>query len=109
MIGGNMIAQIQKKTVTKNKIGEQVPDWERVMEIKGWLDLSNGTTGYTYNAKIEESTHLFLADYVDIPEGVTAENSRLVADGKIFEITLIDDPMGMHRQTEIFLKYTGGR
>ena len=109
MIGGNTIAQIQKKTVTKNKIGEQVPDWERVMEITGWLDLSNGNTAYNYNAKIQESTHIFLADYVGIPEDVTAENARLVADGKIFEIILIDDPMGMHRQLEIFLKFTGGR
>ena len=109
MIGGNIVAQIQKRTVTKNKIGEQVSDWARVMEVTGWLDLSNGSTAYNYNAKIQESTHVFVADYVDIPEGVTAENARLVADGKIFEVVLIDDPMGMHRQLEIFLKYTGGR
>lgn len=109
MIGGNVIAQIQKKSVTKDKIGGQNPSWERVMEITGWLDLSSGGTAYTYNAKIEESTHVFLADYVEIPEGVNKENARLVADGKIFEITLIDDPMGMHRQLEIYLKYTGGR
>lgn len=109
MIGGNTIAQIQKKTVKRNKYGDQVPDWARVMEFAGWLDLSNGSTAYNYNAKIQESTHVFLADYVKIPEGVTAENARLVADGKIFEITLIDDPMGMHRQLEIYLKFTGGR
>ena len=109
MIGGNCIAQIQKRTVTTNKYGEQIPNWSRVMEITGWLDVSGGNTAYTYNAKIEESSHLFIADYVKLPEDVTAENSRLVANGKIFEITFIDDPMGMHRQIEIFLKHTGGR
>lgn len=109
MIGGNCIAQIQKRTVTKNKIGEQVPDWARVMEITGWLDLSNGSTTYTYNAKVQESTHIFLADYVEFPEGVTAENTRLVANGGIYDITLIDDPIGKHRQIEIYLKYSGGQ
>lgn len=110
MIGGNVIAQIQKKTVKKNKIGEQVPDWARVTEITGWLDLSNGNSTYTtYNAKVQESTHIFLADYVELPEGLTAENSRLVANGGTYDIMLIDDPMGMHRQLEIYLKYTGGQ
>ena len=110
MIGGNYIGQIQKRTVTKDKYGEQIPSWSRVMEIKGWLDLQTGFAGYqAYNAKIEDSSHVFLADYVKIPDDVTSENSRFVCDGKIFDITFIDDPMNRHRQLEIFLKYTGGQ
>lgn len=110
MIGGNCIAQIQKKTVKKDKYGEQIPDWARVMEITGWLDLQAGDSRYTtYNAKIQESSHIFLCDYVEIPAEVTSENSRLVVDGGIYDIMLIDDPMGKHRQLEIFLKFTGGR
>lgn len=110
MIGGNHIAQIQKRTVTKDKYGEQIASWSRVMEITGWLDLQTGVAGYqSWNAKIEESSHVFLADYVKIPADVTSENSRFVCDGKIFDITLIDDPMGRHRQLEIFLKFTGGQ
>ena len=110
MIGGNIVAQLQQLTTKKNHLGEQVKDWSRVMEIKGWLDLSSGDSKYTtYNAKMQESTHIFLADYVAIPEEVTAENSRLVADGKVFDIMLFDDPMGLHRHLEIYLKYTGGQ
>ncbi len=110
MIGGNCIAQIQKRTVTKNKIGEQVSDWARVTEITGWLDLQTGSSNYTtYNAKVQESTHVFLADYVKLPDDVKAEKTRLVCNGEIYDIMLIDDPMGKHRQLEIFLKYTGGR
>ena len=110
MIGGNCIAQIQKRTVTKDKYGEQIPSWSRVMEITGWLDIQTGMAVYTaYNTKIEDSSHVFVADYVKLPDDVTSENSRFVCDGKIFDITLIDDPMGRHRQLEFFLKYTGGQ
>ena len=85
-------------------------DWARVMEIKGWLDLSSGDSERTvYYSKVQESTHMFICDFVKISDDVTAENSRLVTDGKVFDIMLIDDPMGMHRQLEIYLKYTGGQ
>lgn len=94
----------------KNSIGETEKDWKGVKEITGWLDLSAGDSNYTnFNSKIQESTHVFLCDYVKIPDDVSAENSRLVAEGKTFDIMLIDDPMGMHRQLEIYLKYTGGQ
>ena len=110
MIGGNIIAELQKKTVTKDKNGIQKADWSTIMEITGWLDLSGGDSKYTvYNAKIEESTHIFLADYVEFPEEITAENSRLSVKGKVYDIMLIDNPMEMNRQFEIYLKYTGGQ
>lgn len=110
MIGGNTIAQLQRQTVKKNEVGEQVKDWGRVIEMKGWLDLSSGDSKYlTYNAKVQESTHIFICGYIKLPDDVTAENSRIAAEGKVFDIMLIDDPMGMHRQLEIYLKYTGGQ
>ena len=109
MIGGNMAVQIQIRTVAKNSIGEQVESWKGVKELTGWLDLMAGEAKReNFSQKIQESTHVFLADYVQIPDTVTAENSRLVAGGKIYDITLIDDPMEMHKQLEIYLKYTGG-
>lgn len=110
MIGGNTIAQIQRQTVKKNDDGEQVRKWERIMELTGWLDLSSGDSKRTvYYSKVQESTHMFICDFVKIPDDVTAENSRIVTDGKVFDIMLIDDPMGIHRQLEIYLKYTGGQ
>ena len=110
MIGGNKVAQIQIRTVTKNRIGEQVESWEGVKELMGWLDLISGDSErLNFNQKIQESTHVFLSDYVQIPGTVTVENSRLVCDGHIYDITLIDDPMERHRQLEIYLKYTGGQ
>ena len=110
MIGGNTSAQNQISPTTKNAIGELVKSWETVQEIAGWLDLSGGDSKYqTYDAKIQESTHVFVAEYSALDNRINAENSRLLCDGKTYDITLIDDPMNLHKQLEIFLKYTGGQ
>ena len=111
-IGGNITAAIQVKTITKNEIGEQVEKWPDVQSIKGWLDLQGGDSKYsTYNAKIQESTHMFIADYVPLDSRITAENSRMVIKGKRYDILLIDNPMELEKgsQLEIYLKFTGGQ
>lgn len=111
-IGGNITAVIQTATTTKNAIGEQVKSWADAQTLKGWLDLSGGDSKYTtYNAKIQESTHVFIADYVPLAAGIQAENSRMTINGKIYDILLIDNPMEMRSgsQLEIYLKYTGGQ
>lgn len=110
MIGGNITAEIQTSTTTKNSIGESVKAWQTVQSITGWLDLSAGDSKYTtYNAKIQESTHLFIADYVMLDASIKAENSRMIVNGDRYDVMLIDDPMGLHKQLEIYLKYTGGQ
>ena len=111
-IGGNITAVIQTATTTKNAIGEQVKSWTNAQTLKGWLDLSSGDSKYTtYNAKMQESTHVFIADYVPLAAGIQAENSRMTINGKIYDILLIDNPMEMRSgsQLEIYLKYTGGQ
>ncbi len=110
MIGGNKHMQLQVKMTTANAIGEQVARWETIQQVTGWLDLSGGDSKYTtYDAKIQESTHIFIADYVPLALGITAESSRAVIDGKMYDIMLIDNPMEMNLQLEIYLKYTGGQ
>lgn len=111
-IGGNINATIQISTASKNAIGEMVNTWADVQTLRGWLDLFSGRASYAaYNAKIQESTHLFICDYVPIDSHVSAENARMKINGKVYEITLIDNPMemGSGSQLEIFLKYTGGQ
>ncbi len=111
-IGGNITATIQVKAITKNEIGEQVEKWPDVQSIKGWLDLTTGDSKYsTYNAKIQESTHIFIADYVPLDSRIKAENSRMVIKGKRYDILLIDNPMELENgsQLEIYLKFTGGQ
>ena len=110
MIGGNTEALIQVRTTTTNSIGEQVPAWTDVQSVKGWLDYQSGDSKYNvYSAKIQESTHLFLCDYVPLDASISAENSRLIVNGERYDVLLIDDPMGLHKQLEIYLKFTGGQ
>ena len=111
-IGGNIKATIQVYTTTKNEIGEKVKDWADVQTIKGWLDLQSGDSrNTTFNAKIQESTHIFVADYVALDERITAESARMVINGKRYDILLIDNPMemGSGSQLEFYLRFTGGQ
>ena len=62
--------QLQIKSIIKNDIGEHIEKWDNVQQITGWLDLAGGDSKYTtYNAKIQESTHIFVADYVELIRG----------------------------------------
>ena len=118
-IGGNKSAVIQVGKADQNRIGE--PDAvfaDALTDIVGWLDLLDGDSRHlNYNAKIQESTHIFICDYFELKhkvEGkpdvkITPGNSRMIVDGEIYEVMLYDDPMGMHEQLEIYLKYTGGQ
>jgi hypothetical protein len=111
-IGGNIKAMIQVCTSAKNDIGEHVQTWTDAQQIKGWLDLSSGESRYTtYHAKIQESTHVFISDYVPLDSRITAETSRMVINGKRYDVLLIDNPMemGTGSQLEIYLKFTGGQ
>lgn len=108
-IGGNITAELQKKTSKKNSIGEHVPGWQTVETITGFLDLQSGDSKYTtFSAKIQDSTHVFVGDYVDL-SAYDPENCRMLIGGKIYDVMLIDDPMELHEQIEIYLKYTGGQ
>lgn len=119
MIGGNTTAILQVYTTITNEIGGRDKKWHDVMELTGWIDLQAGDSKRTtFNAKIQESTHVFVGDYKPIPatfefEGkvvkVNAENARMVANWQRYDVMLIDDPMNLHRQLEIYLKYTGGQ
>ena len=111
-IGGNIKAIIQVFTATDNEIGEQSKTWADAQVIKGWLDLQAGDSrNTTFNAKIQESTHIFISDYVALDSRITAESARMVINGKVYEILLIDNPMEMcsGSQLEFYLRFTGGQ
>ena len=137
MIGGNITALIQVKDEgKKNAIGERVHQWVDVASTKGFLDLSAGDTkNTTFNAKIQESTHIFLCDFqsfkglsgkwvwnpfsfvngvistatLDEEVDVTSENARIIIEGQIYNLQFIDDPMNLHQHLEIYLKFVGGQ
>jgi hypothetical protein len=119
MIGGNLTAILQVSTNTTNEIGERVHAWHDVVSLDGFIDLSSGDSKRTtYNAKIQESTHIFVGDYKPIPDvlevdgqivKVKAESCRMVANSQKYDVMLMDNPMELNKQWEIYLKYTGGQ
>jgi hypothetical protein len=111
-IGGNIDAVIQISTAEKNEVGIQEKTWTDVQTLHGWLDLVSGDSRYrVYNAKIQESSHVFICDYTILNPKIKAENARMVISGETYDIMLIDNPMLLKdgSQWEIFLKYTGGQ
>lgn len=111
-IGGNTVGTFQVSSTTKNAIGEQVQTWTDVQTLKGWLDLASGDSKYTvFDAKVQESTHVFIADYVPLDSRIKAETARLLVEGQAYDIMLLDNPMELKSgsQWEIYLKYTGGQ
>lgn len=120
-VGGNIQALLQVKgKAVKNPIGEVRTPWIDCMSIQGWLDLSTGDSKHTtFYAKIQESTHIFVCDYMNLtgvinqgeqePVDVTSDNARMVIDGLVYEILLIDNPMNMNEHLEIYLRFVGGQ
>lgn len=107
MIGGNIQGLLQVKTEISSKIGESKYKWSNGVSLNGFLDLSGGDSRYTtYNAKVQESTHIFICDYVDLG-AVSSKNSRLVINNKVYDVVLIDNPMELNEHLEIYLKLAG--
>jgi head-tail adaptor len=107
MIGGNIEAVLQRcEGSATNAIGERIQTWSDVQTLHGWLDLSAGDSKYTHDTKLQESTHIFICDYVTIDR--KPENKRLKVNGHSYDVLLIDDPMELHQHLEIYLKYLGG-
>jgi hypothetical protein len=109
-MGGNTDAIIQISTTTQNEYGIQSKTWQNVQTLRGYFDLISGDSHFrVYNAKIQESSHVFICDYTILNPKVRTENARMVIDGEAYDITLIDNPMRLKSQWEFFLKYTGGQ
>lgn len=111
MIGGNMEALVQKAVPDNEgtEIGEHIKNWETVDQIKGWLDyLGEDTERKDFRAKVQDSTHVFLADYVPLEKIIRGDDCRFLIDGCYYDLLLMDDPMNLHQQLECYLKYTGG-
>lgn len=109
LIGGNTIIQLMKKVDNVlNDIGEDSGTFEEYLSFEGFLDYVSGEVGSAnFNALINESTHIFVSDYIEIKE----EEEKLIAviNNKTYEIKYIDNPMGLNEQLEIYLKLIGGQ
>ncbi len=110
-IGGNITGTIQTKAADgKNAIGESEITWSDAFSFVGWLGLqSGGSVRSSYNAKIEESTHVFLTDFDAGVYALADQDTRMIVKGNMYDVLLIDNPDEMDEQLEIYLKKVGGQ
>lgn len=108
-IGGNITGVIQTKTSAgKNAIGETNITWSDAFSPEGWLGLQNGDSKHTnFNAKIEESTHVFLCDFDAGIYALANQDTRMILKGVVYDVLLIDNPDEMDEQLEIYLRKVG--
>ena len=108
-IGGNITGIIQTQSSTgKNAIGEPIVEWKDVFSQTGWLGLQNGESKrQNFNAKIEESTHVFLCDYHKGIYALADQDTRMILKGNMYDVLLIDNPDEMNEQLEIYLRKVG--
>ena len=107
MIGGNITAVLQTEITSKNSFGEIVKSWQNVQVLKGFLDFTGGDGSYKSNFKgtVEETTHIFICDYDEIASKAKPTQSRLIINGAIYDVLMIDNPMNLNKHLEIMLKY----
>lgn len=100
---------VQSATETSDGIGGVISTWSDRITLTGYIDMVNGSdlpTGVTDNAFIENSTHVAI-----IPDGApgpVTDKDRIVCKGRAYDITFVDDPLGIGHHLEIYLRYSGG-
>ena len=110
-IGGNITGIFQTKTsAAKNAIGEKVNTWTDVIGCVGWLGMQSGDSKRSiYNAKIEESSHVFLCDYNSKIYALADKDVQMLIKGNVYDVLLIDNPDEMDEQLEVYLRKIGGQ
>ena len=110
-IGGNIFGMLQTKaTGEKNAIGEAENVWTDAFTLYGWLGLQSGENKRTsFNAKLEESSHVFLTDFRADVYALADSDTRMICKGNMYDVLLIDNPDEMNAQLEIYLRKVGGQ
>lgn len=115
-IGGNINGTLQIKStkkdnagnIIKNAVGEADTTWADAFSLPGWLGLQSGDSEYSkFNAKVEESTHVFLCDFHSGAYALADQDTRMIIKGFVYDVLLIDNPDEMDEQLEIYLRKVG--
>ncbi len=110
-VKGNTLCVIQ--TVTSNStnaIGEKETVWQNTHSFMGILSMQSSDSKYsTFNAKIEESSHVIVCDFDNEIFALKDKNTRIVANGRMYDVLYIDNPDELNIHLEIYLRYVGGQ
>jgi hypothetical protein len=96
------------QTATDDGLGGVEKTWHEQSALKGYVDLLQGTNlpnGAVGRDKafIEESTHVaIITEWNEVPKDY---NRLRDEQGKVYEITYADDPVGVHHHLELYLRF----
>ncbi|MCW6664519.1 phage head closure protein [Aerococcaceae bacterium NML191219] len=96
---------VQKRRNQKSKTGGAVLEWVDVTEVCGYLDMLDGSVhNPIQNALVQSSSHVLV-----VPEYQTGieMGMRIVFEGKLYQITYVDNPVNLDHHLEIYCKYDG--
>lgn len=94
----------EKETGKLDELNDPIIEYQTVHEIDGWLDLITGSDEQAYqNSLIPTSSHLFLSEDMSF-EIETTDRIKEVVSGLEYEITFVDDVMGLGDHYEIYCK-----
>ena len=100
------VFRMQQKIQVPDGIGGFHETWDDMPEVSGYLDMLTGTDlNSVQNAFIEQSTHvLIIPEYT---EWITDQMRIVDMDGRIYDITYSDNPVGANHHNEVYCKFGG--
>lgn len=76
-----------------------------VSTVNGWIDLMSGTDERrNQNAFTEDSTHVLITDGYTVDMSEITDKMVVSDTTKIYQITYVDNPLGINHHLEIYLK-----
>ena len=100
------IFHVQQKTQEPDGIGGFRETWDDMPDVSGYLDMLTGTDlNSVQNAFIEQSTHILIIP--EYTEWITNQMRIIDLDGRIYDITYSDNPVGMNHHNEVYCKFGG--
>lgn len=97
---------IQKREQMDDGIGGLTESWTDYRTTSGYLDLVQGTDlNASQQAFLQESTHVAVIPFYQ--DGITDKMRLIDEAGRWYEITYVDDPVGVHHHLELYLKFGG--
>lgn len=98
--------RMQQKTQVPDGIGGFSETWDDMPEVSGYLDMLTGSDlNSVQNAFIEQSTHILIIP--EYTEWITDQMRIVDLDGRIYDITYSDNPVGMNHHNEVYCKFGG--
>lgn len=98
--------RIQQKTQEPDGIGGFSETWDDMPDVSGYLDMLTGSDlNSAQNAFIEQSTHILIIP--EYTEWITDQMRIVDLDGRIYDITYSDNPVGLNHHNEVYCKFGG--